>query len=56
MLNMTHGEPLSLVKKLSCFDDLIEFDVLLVGALHLSVNDPINYCLFNAVMIEFCRV
>jgi hypothetical protein len=55
LLNLTPSEPLALVKKLSCFDDPIELDVLMVGDLHIGVNDPINCFLFNAVNIEFCR-
>jgi hypothetical protein len=55
LLNLTPGEPLALVKKFPYFDDPIELDVLLVGALHLGVHDPINYFLFNAVKIELCR-
>jgi hypothetical protein len=43
LLNLTPGEPLALMKKLPCFDDPIELDVLLVGALHLGVHDLINY-------------
>jgi hypothetical protein len=55
LLNLTPGEPLALMKKLPCFDDPIELDVLLVGALHLEVHDPINCRMFNAFEIEFCR-
>jgi hypothetical protein len=55
LLNLTLGEPLALVKKLPCFDDLIELDVLLVGSLHLGVHDLINYIMFNGVNIEFFR-
>jgi hypothetical protein len=55
LLNQTPGEPLALMKKLPCFDDPIELDVLLVGSLHLIVHDPINYLLFNVVIIDFCR-
>jgi hypothetical protein len=55
LLNLTPGEPLALMKKLPCFDDPIELDVLLVGALHLGVHDLINCHMFNAVRIELCR-
>jgi hypothetical protein len=56
LLNITPGEPLSLVKKLPYFDNPIELDVLLVGALHLGVHDSINYHLFNSVRIYSCRI
>jgi hypothetical protein len=55
LLNLTPGEPLSLVKKLPYFDDLIELGVLLEGALRLGVHDPINSHLFDAVRIAFYR-
>jgi hypothetical protein len=55
LLNMTLGEALAPMKKLSYFDDLIELDVLLVGALRLGVHDMIICHLFNVVMIEFHR-
>jgi hypothetical protein len=41
------------VKKLPCFDDLIELDVLLVGSLRLGFHDSINCFLLNAFKIEF---
>jgi hypothetical protein len=41
LLNLTPGEPLALVKKLSCFDNLIELYVLLAGFLHLGFHDLI---------------
>jgi hypothetical protein len=53
LLNLTPSEPLALVKKLSCFDNLIELYVLLVGSLHLGVHDLIHCILLNAVRIEF---
>jgi hypothetical protein len=53
LLNLTPCEPLSLVKKFPYFDDLIELEVLLVGAFHFSVHDS-KYCLlFNVFMIYF---
>jgi hypothetical protein len=55
LLNLTPGEPLSLMKKLPCFDDPIELDGLLVGVLCLGVHDLINCHLFDAFRIEFCR-
>jgi hypothetical protein len=51
LLNLTLGEPLSLVKKLPYFDDPIELDVLLASALHIGVHDSINFLLFNVFMI-----
>jgi hypothetical protein len=57
LLNLTPGEPLTLVKRFPpCFDDSIELDFLLVGALYFGVHDPINCFLFNAVMTKFFRV
>jgi hypothetical protein len=50
------GEPLALVKKLPCFDNLIELYVLLVGALQLGVHDLVHCSLLNAVGVELCRV
>jgi hypothetical protein len=55
LLNLTLGEPLALMKKLPCFDDTIELDVLLAGALHLGVHDSIISHMFNAFKIEFYR-
>jgi hypothetical protein len=55
LLNLTLGESLSLMKKLPCFDNPINFDSLLVGVLCLGFHDPINYLLFDVVRIEFCR-
>jgi hypothetical protein len=54
-LNLTLGEPLSLVKKLPFFDDPIELDVLLMVALHLGLRDLINYFMFNPFNIELFR-
>jgi len=42
LLNLNLGEPLALRKKLPCFNNPIDLDVLLAGALHLGVHDPIN--------------
>jgi hypothetical protein len=56
MLNLTLGEPLSLLKKFPCFDKLIELDVLLEGVIHIGVHDTINCLLFNEFMIYFYRV
>jgi hypothetical protein len=55
LLNLTPSEPLALVKKLPRFDDPIELDVMLEGAIHLGFHDPIKYHMFNAIRIEFCR-
>jgi hypothetical protein len=55
LLNLTPGEPLALVKKLSFFDNWIELYALLEGALCLVFDDLIHCSLLNAVMIEFCR-
>jgi hypothetical protein len=53
LLNLTPGEPLSLVKKLSCFDNPIELYVILVGALCLGVHDLIHCILLNAVILSY---
>jgi hypothetical protein len=53
--NLIHGEPLSLMKKFPCFDDQIEFYSLLVGVLYLGIDDPINFRMFDARRIYFCR-
>jgi hypothetical protein len=55
MLNLTPGEPLSMVKTFPYFDDPIELDVLLVGSLHLGVHDLIIFFLFDAFRIDLCR-
>jgi hypothetical protein len=55
LLNLTTGETLVPMKKLPCFDNPIELDVMLVGALCLGVHDLINFHLLNAVRIDLCR-
>jgi len=55
LFNLTPSEPLASVKKLPYFDEPIECNVLLEGILPLGVDDPINYLMFNVVMIDFCR-
>jgi hypothetical protein len=55
LLNLTSGEPLTLMKKLPCFDDLIKFDSLLASVLCLGNHDLINCRLFDVGRIEFCR-
>jgi hypothetical protein len=55
LLNLTHGDPLSLMKNLPYFDDLIELDVLLAGSFIIGVHDMINCHMFNAINIYFCR-
>ena len=49
LLNLVPGEPLSLVKELACFDNLIQMDLLLVGVLDLGVHNLISCGLFHAV-------
>jgi hypothetical protein len=56
LLNQSPGEPLALMKKLSCFDEPIELQGLLAGVLCLSVHDPINFPLFDVVRIESCNI
>jgi hypothetical protein len=55
LLNLTPSEPLSLVKKLSNFDNPVELYVLLASVFFLVVHDMIHYSLLNAVRIEFYR-
>jgi len=55
LLNLTSGEPLFLMNKLPCFDDLIEFGGLLAGVLCVGVHDMIKCHSFDARIIEFCR-
>jgi hypothetical protein len=55
LLNLTLGEPLALVKKLSFFDEPIELDVILVDYLHIGVHDLIKCIIFNAAKIDLCR-
>ena len=43
MLNLAPSEPLTLVKKLLCFDNLIELYVLLVIIPCIGFYDPIYY-------------
>jgi hypothetical protein len=52
---MAPSEPLALMKKLPYFNDLIEFDNLLVGLICLGIHDSIKYHLFNVGKIEFFR-
>jgi hypothetical protein len=49
LLNLTPGEPLSLMKKLNFFDESIELDIILAGVLRLGFHDPINCCMFNVL-------
>jgi hypothetical protein len=51
LLNLTPGEPVSLMKKLPFFNDPIDLDVLLESALHIGVYNPIKYHLFNVFII-----
>ena len=49
LLNLTHVEPLALVKTLFCFENLLELYVLLVGAPCLGVHDPVHVaCLIQS--------
>ena len=49
LLNLVSGEPLSLVKELACFENLIYLDLLLAGVLDLFVHNPISCGLSHAV-------
>ena len=54
LLNLALGEPLALVQELSCLDNLINLDPLLVSAFDLCVHYLISGCLFHAVWVEIC--
>jgi len=53
LLNLTPGEPSTLLKKLPEFYNSIDLDTLLESALHLCIHDPINGGLLQAVGVEF---
>jgi hypothetical protein len=55
MLNMNPGEPLSLMKKLPCFDNSIELHGLITSVLSICVHDTINFFLLYVFSIDFCR-
>jgi hypothetical protein len=44
LLNLAPGEPLALVQELSCFDDLIKLDPLLLISLDMCVHNLITIC------------
>jgi hypothetical protein len=52
LLNLAPGEPLSLVQELSCFDDTIKLDPLLVSDLDLCVHNLIIGFLLHVVRVE----
>ena len=54
MLNLAPGEPLALVQELSCFDNLIKLDPLMVSALDLCVHYLNNGCMFHVARVELC--
>jgi len=55
LLNINHGEPLALMKKLACLDNLKELDGLLMSVLCIGVHDMIKCLLLDVFNIEFCR-
>jgi hypothetical protein len=55
LLKLTSSEPLSLIKKLPCFDDTMEFDSLLEAVIFIGVNDMIKYHMFYVGRIDFYR-
>ena len=56
LLNLTFGEPIDLVKKLSYFDNPIELYVMMEISLHLGVHDLVHYIFINVVRVQLCRV
>jgi hypothetical protein len=52
MLKLALGEPLALVKEVTCFDDSIKLDPLLSSALDLCVHNMITGCLFYVFGVE----
>jgi hypothetical protein len=55
LLNLSLGEPLSLVQELSHFENMIKMKTLLESTLDLCVHDMIGGLLFYVVMVELCR-
>jgi len=51
LLSLVRGEPLALVKELACFNNSIQFDILLVSVLDLRVHDLNNCGMFHAIWI-----
>jgi hypothetical protein len=56
LLNLAPGEPLALVQKLPCFDDLIKLDHLLSSALDLCVHNLITRCMLYAIEVGLSYV
>ena len=54
LLNLTPGDPLSLVQQLPCFENSIKLDPLLSSALDLCVQNLITGFLLHAVRVELC--
>ena len=52
LLNLVSGEPLTLVKELVDFENLIQLDLLLASVLDLCVHDLISCGMFHAVSVE----
>jgi hypothetical protein len=52
LLDLAPGEPLSLVKELPFFDNLIKLKLLLVSSLDLCFHDQISGCMFHAIRVE----
>lgn len=54
MLNLVPGEPLAMVKELTCFNNPIQLDPLLASVLDLCVNDIISCGMFDVAGVEIC--
>jgi hypothetical protein len=52
LLNLSMGEPFSLLQELPCLDNPIKLDPLLASALDLCVHYLINGCMFHAMRVE----
>jgi hypothetical protein len=51
LLDLVLCEQLALVKKLPCFNNLIELYVLLEIVVHIGGHDPIICILFKVIMV-----
>jgi hypothetical protein len=54
LLNLSLGEPFSLVKELPCFDNSIKLDPLMASSLDLFFHNLIIGFFLYAVRVELC--
>jgi hypothetical protein len=55
LLNVSPGEPLSLVQEFPYFDNMIKLKLLLESDIELCVHDLIHGFMFYAVRVELYR-